>query len=240
MKTKMSIKQTGKNPFSFLAQLAAKIDNWLFLERFFLCLILCMILLIAWYTLFMLPLKTKMNMAEQNLTVTQQSIQKLTEQSKQMSEDAQRKIETDKQKFKELSQETEKLDKQISRLGKTFGGVSEAADLLRTTLDKHPKLRLKNLATLPTVEIIQAGDDPETLVNHGVAIQFIGGYFHTLAYLKELEKSQRQLFWKSLTYHVTQYPDAEVAVTFSLLDKQHKKKRFARSKNFISKGNKAL
>jgi MSHA biogenesis protein MshJ len=60
----------------------------------------------------------------------------------------------------------------------------------------------------------------QNIQQHKLAIEFHANYFDTMAYLKRLERLPWHLYWDSLEYKVTKYPEADVIVQLYILSNQ--------------------
>jgi hypothetical protein len=201
-------------------QLVIRINNWLFIERVFLALTLCIGITLFWYFFLMLPLQRDFRNFSDQLTTAQKDLKGILQQSAKVTEDTEKKIKLQQKQYKDLTQKSRELNNDLAKFQKGFSNISEIATLLRTGLDKYSNLQLKTLATLPSTELVKLKDgDGKPLIQQGITIKFVGGYLDTLAYMQHLEKSEQQMLWKSLSYDISDYPNGEVIITFTLLDK---------------------
>lgn len=91
--------------------------------------------------------------------------------------------------------------------------VTEKQDVDIIDLKKLPEERANEIeAALPLRDIV--------IFKNPLELHFKSNYFSTLMYLNSLEQLPWFIYWDSLNYKVTQYPNADVAVTFYVLSKQ--------------------
>jgi MSHA biogenesis protein MshJ len=84
-------------------------------------------------------------------------------------------------------------------------------DVLQTILDGFKKLRLMNMEKTDNAPI-----NNSSVSQLGVKLTLKGDYLTFLDFLSELEESHWQLFWASLSYTVTNYPEATIVLDIAI------------------------
>jgi len=102
------------------------------------------------------------------------------------------------------------------------------ADLLKRVLHSSKGLQLIELASIEPQALLTLKNKAEdkidtaktTLFSHGVRLQLIGGYFDIVNFLQALEQLPESFYWKTLTYQVKKYPNAEIEIEIYTLSTQ--------------------
>lgn len=111
------------------------------------------------------------------------------------------------------------LNAQKRDLAASFISTHAMVTLLDNLLQSRGSLRLvalEKLAPQPLLKLetaagkpVEPADDIRSMIyRHDLVVDFEGGYFDMLGYLRELEKLP--LFWDSIDYEVASYPQARV------------------------------
>jgi MSHA biogenesis protein MshJ len=124
-----------------------------------------------------------------------------------------------RQQLNTLKGQLSKLKLQINRGEKKFVSPETMTTLLRDMLNKHHRLKLVNLETLPTKPLTET-EQNHSIFRHGLAVTFTGQYFDVYHYLEALESLPWQFYWDNIDYQVKEYPVAEVTLQLYTLSFQ--------------------
>jgi MSHA biogenesis protein MshJ len=121
----------------------------------------------------------------------------------------------------QLQSELDQLDGRLKALTVDLVSPRDMAEVLRELLSRQAGMKLVRLENRPPVELLPAADgDAETadeerpnLYRHPVHIVVSGTYLQAVAYLRDLEKLPRKVFWDELEIVVGDYPQAEISLT---------------------------
>ncbi|GAB4126070.1 MAG: hypothetical protein Fur0040_08580 [Sideroxydans sp.] len=96
------------------------------------------------------------------------------------------------------------------------------AGLLEQMLNRHGRLQLVTLNTLPVSLFIEPKEGAATaqqrqIFKHGVQLTVRGSYPDLLQYLTALEQLPVQMFWGAAKMNVVKYPEAELTLTLYTL-----------------------
>jgi MSHA biogenesis protein MshJ len=118
----------------------------------------------------------------------------------------------------ELKQKTAQIENKLNRLVPP----TQITKLLRNLLANTDGLKVLSVNNEPVKDISIAVDPDEVtdkdeksktyLYEHAATIKLSGNYQEVYDYLTELENTGWELFWDSLRYRVTDYPDAEITL----------------------------
>ncbi len=139
-----------------------------------------------------------------------------------------------KQQINALKIELNRLEGSLNRLSVGLIPANELPQLLKRVLEKIKQLKLQSIRTLPVSQLSLQGEvvsakeiggeatsandaessDVETagVFKHAVEVDLIGGYFETQHFISGLEALPWRLYWDSLEYSVTSYPNAAVSL----------------------------
>ena len=121
-----------------------------------------------------------------------------------------------------LRRQLAESDARLQALQDTLVRPEEMNGLLEHLLARHGGLRLVALKTLPPQSILGAVPREEgkpaperqfDIYRHGVELRLEGSYLELLAYLEQLEKSEKKLLWGPLTLTVVAHPRARLTLT---------------------------
>lgn len=108
-----------------------------------------------------------------------------------------------------------KLDEQLEEQTNELVPPSRMASLLEKVLAKSDKLTLREMRSIPPIQMLQLEEEDTAQTNlyqHGVMLTMQGSYFDIQQYLESIESLQWQFYWKKFSYRVTDYPLAEVDI----------------------------
>lgn len=105
------------------------------------------------------------------------------------------------------------LDKQLTL--KNVVPASYMPILLNSILKLATSVDVISFSSLPPEFLLGENNDNVTdLYSHGVTMGIKGNYFSILSFLKSIEALPDKLYWKSMNYKVTNYPNADVLLEF--------------------------
>ena len=121
----------------------------------------------------------------------------------------------------ELNAVLTQLDKRQLELEQAFAAElqelvlpAQMPILIEQVFQQAKALELVEMSSLAPVNIF--ADNPEmedvALYQHGVKLVFSGRYFDVRNFLAQLERLTSQVYWRSMSYHVSEYPNAEVVI----------------------------
>lgn len=114
-----------------------------------------------------------------------------------------------KQTLRSLREQTTQLDTQLRQQVAGLVTSDQMADLMEQVLKHSGKLSLLSLDTLPAEQLSQ---QQNSYYLHPVQMRLRGKYFDIVDYLRRLEALPAKYYWRSVNYHVTDYPWAEVDI----------------------------
>ena len=108
-----------------------------------------------------------------------------------------------------LKAELARADTEAQALARAFISPAAMVDVMRALLASRRALRLIALETAPATRLFPERDPAApTVFRHELTIEFEGGYFDVLDYLRAL--AGQPLRWDALDYTVQAYPTARV------------------------------
>ena len=121
-----------------------------------------------------------------------------------------------------LTKRVAELDMHLETL---VGGFVEPAmmpALLEDVVAHHKGVTLQRVASLPMEPVRQqdGGEIVPGLYRHAMRVELHGGYFPIRDYLRELEDAPWRFSWRSLNYHVEQFPDAVVVLELETMSRE--------------------
>lgn len=116
-----------------------------------------------------------------------------------------------------LTKEVTSLDEQLKRMTVSLIDPKQMTELVENLLTNNSGLRLISLKSLGAKPLTLNPDngnqsDEGGVYMHGMVIEFEGGYFNTLDYIRTLERLPWQLYWGGIDYRVVDYPVARVSL----------------------------
>lgn len=130
-----------------------------------------------------------------------------------------------KSELQSLRDQIFELDQQLEALSVGLIASDKVPALLQSVLLNMHGLQVVSLKTLPTEAILYDGKSSLSnekklsieLFRHGFELIFEGEFDNTLAFLKGLEKNERQFYWDELTYEIKKSPSARIELTVFIL-----------------------
>jgi len=120
-----------------------------------------------------------------------------------------------------LDQQIAELDAQLEALVGGFVAPAMMPTLLEDVIAHHAGVTLTRIASLPMEPVRQQGGEiVPGLYRHAMRVELRGGYFPIRDYLRELEDAPWRFSWRSLNYHVEQFPEATVVLEIETMSRE--------------------
>jgi MSHA biogenesis protein MshJ len=121
-----------------------------------------------------------------------------------------------------LNDQVAALDSRLEALVGGFVAPSKMPALLEDVVAHHRGVALQRVASLPVEQVRQqgTGETVPGLYRHAMRVELRGGYFAIRDYLKELEDAPWRFSWRSMNYHVEQFPDAVVVLEIETMSRE--------------------
>lgn len=114
-----------------------------------------------------------------------------------------------------------RLEQRQHELGTRFADeLSELVDpaqmpaVMKRLFNRAGRLSLQEMRSLPVVSLFK--DNPKmqgtALYEHGLTLTFTGNYFAVRNFLRDVEQGEDALYWRTLRYEVSDYPQALVTL----------------------------
>jgi MSHA biogenesis protein MshJ len=165
-----------------------------------------------------------------SLTVAQTEVASLRERiASEVAVAAQLQKEIENDPNRRLAQEERALTAQVAgldaQLESLVGGFVEPSMmpvLLEDVVTHHNGVTLTRVASLPVEPVRQqgTGDIVPGLYRHAMRVELRGSYFPIRDYLQELEDAPWRFSWRSLNYHVEQFPNATVVLDLETMSRE--------------------
>ncbi len=186
----------------------------------------------AWTVLFWDDIEAERVGAAQRIEAAQSQLEALDRRSSDAAASAA--SDPDRQSREErdrLVAQIEQLDAELAERASQLITPDEMVGALRQILAEQHGLTLDRLELLAPVSALEEEEDGEAtaavegaarpaLYKHVVEIEYRGGYFDTLRYLRAVERLGWSLYWESLDYEVVTYPEARVRLRLFTLSEQ--------------------
>ncbi len=205
-----------------MRQWAAWLDQRSLRERVLLLAAVLVVGFLAVDVLFFHPLAIRRRLIQEQVATLNTAIAELDRQAADVK--ARGQLDPDREhrlRQRQLNEELGRLDERLKALTVDLISPRDMAGVLREVLTRQKGLKLVRLENLPAVELLPAaenasgaeGEEHINLYRHPVHIVVSGTYLQALAYLRDLEKLPRKLFWDDLEIVVGEYPQAEISLT---------------------------
>jgi MSHA biogenesis protein MshJ len=128
-----------------------------------------------------------------------------------------------------ISGQHKKLNDDIKKLNENLGVFADdivspemVTHLLKDSLGKQSGLTLSSLKSRSPERLTGKNAKDKHLFENNINLAFHGNYFSTINYLEGLKKTPWRIFWDSLDYRVTNYPDAKINLKFHVISEGEK------------------
>ncbi len=184
------------------------------------------VIYLLWSFLLLEPLKARKLALNREMITINTQIKKLSEQSEKIIADAKEDEGAEViERAMQLRQHAKVLNQRLGILTSDLITPEQMISALRLMLVQQPGLVLKSLETSPAEAVKTDAKAQSQIANsgiyrHEITLVLAGDYFSTLNYLKDLENLGWSLFWDSLDYKVTLYPEANVTIKLHTLSNE--------------------
>lgn len=170
------------------------------------------------YALFTLllfnPIGEKNDELRKEVTTTSNEIKKTEDQLKFLNEIPNTPIYKD---WVKQNQQYQSLKKEYAAL-LTTSTKERWEEIIRTILASHPNINMVSISQLPETTYASANAKAnDHIYEQQMRLIISGNFVDIVAYLQALEKALINIHWNSLDYKVTEYPNADVTMEFSIL-----------------------
>ncbi len=111
----------------------------------------------------------------------------------------------------------EELNEKLGGYTAELIGPGEMARVLQGVLQSQDNLRLIQVHNLAPEALSTYEDDEVVFYKHGLELEFEGGYFACLEYLKQIEALPWRFYWQVLELEVLDYPLNRIRIEVSTL-----------------------
>lgn len=201
-----------------LESLQTRMDALTLRERVCVFVTALVVLVTAWYLVFMEPLAQRADRLSSEIDTLSTRV-----------EAANRNLDALVLQLSGTGSETNNrlalIQRRIDEVNETLGDYAaelidptEMAQVLEGVLEKQTRLRLVRMRNLGGEVLSATGEeDGATLYKHGLEIEFEGGYMACLEYLTELEALPWRLYWQLLELESQEYPTNLIRIHVSTL-----------------------
>lgn len=118
------------------------------------------------------------------------------------------------QRIANLNQRIEALDQEFATQMRELVPAQQMPLVIDQMLQQAKSLKLQEFASIPPVSVFENDEQNADLplYQHGVRFVFEGRYAEVLSYLENVEAFPWQVYWRSLDYQVSEYPNATITL----------------------------
>ena len=201
-----------------LESLQTRMDELTLRERVFVFITALVVLVTAWYLVFMQPLAQRADRLRSEIGTLATRVEAVN-----------RNLDTLVLQLSGTGSETSNrlalIQRRIDEVNETLGDYgaelidpTEMAHVLEGVLERQTKLRLVRMRNLGGEVLSATGEeDGATLYKHGLEIEFEGSYLACLEYLTELEALPWRLYWQLFELESQEYPSNLIRIHVSTL-----------------------
>ena len=203
-------------------RLATRFDQLTLRERLFILIAVLVLLQMGWSQLLWQPQVDEQQRLDRAIAENTTALQLLDVKLKGVV----RRAQTDpdialRKQLAGVDAQLQRLDRQIRDAAASLIGPEQMARLLEQLLAREGELRLIGLQNLPPRPLIVPKESKQpvkdaiegplpNVYRHDFIIEFEGGFFATLNYLKSLEALPDKFFWDNIDFSVQEYPRARI------------------------------
>lgn len=212
-----------------LKQWMDRIDAMSLRERALIFGMLAVVVISLGFTFAIDPLTARQKILDQQLQQQRAQIQALQAQMQTMIDAVKNDPDApNRARLAALQQQAAAARAELAGAGQGFVAPRDMSPLLRDLLGRNPRLKLvsmKSLAPSP-ISATPAADgkaaavadskpntDLPQLYKHGIEVTIEGNYADLVAYLSEIERMSRRVYWGGAQLAVEQYPVSRLTVT---------------------------
>lgn len=119
-----------------------------------------------------------------------------------------------RQEITQLQVSANNAQQSIER-SETLQEVAQRKAFLNTVLNTSKSLKMQSLTTKEPRKVFETGCI--ALYEHAIEATFVGTYFETLAFVRELQNRHPNVIWARFDYQVQGYPQGQVTLEWHLL-----------------------
>jgi MSHA biogenesis protein MshJ len=195
----------------------AKVDKMNLRERLLVFATGLMLLGSIWYLGLMEPLSKQIKNDRNEITAVQQRINSINESLEIQARAASGGTIGYQEQFALIQRRLEELNDKLGGYTAELIGPGEMARVLQGVLKEQSNLRLIHIQNLSPVPVAATDATDAIFYKHGLEIEFEGGYFACLEYLKEIEALPWRLYFQILELEVIKYPQNRIRLEVSTL-----------------------
>jgi hypothetical protein len=201
----------------WLKKFQQELDNKPTYVRIILFVLLIIVTYLIWKTIFWRGLQTHTESISKQKIIAVKTISTLKTAIIKAQQEHHKSTQHSKDQ-KKLAQQKQELQKKLMAERKEFVSRDDVTNILKELIAKKHDLKLLNL------QISQPQDlgliiSKFRILDQKIDMTFIGNYFSTLDYLKEIEALHWPILWNKLSYRVTKHPQAEIKLTIHTFSK---------------------
>ncbi len=195
----------------------AKVDKMDLRQRLLVFSTGLLLLASIWYAGLMEPLNKQIKNNRTEIAAAQQRIESINQNLEIQARAASGGTIGYQEQFALIQRRLEELNEKLGGYTAELIGPGEMARVLQGVLKEQSNLRLTRIHNL-SPEPVAAFDGTDAIFyKHGLEIEFEGGYFACLEYLKEIEALPWRLYWQILELEVLEYPHNRIRLEISTL-----------------------
>jgi len=197
--------------------LQKKLDDLQLRERLLVVGTGMLLLASAWYLGLMQPVAKQIENTRTEIEVVHKRIDSVNQNLEIQALHASGGADQYREQFTQLQRRLEDLNAKLVGYTAELIGPAEMAHVLHGVLKEQSNLRLIRVRNLSPVALSTSDDADTVFYKHGLELEFEGGYFACLEYLKELEALPWRLYWEVLEIEVLEYPLNRIRLEVSTL-----------------------
>lgn len=198
-------------------QLQTKLDEMNTRERLLVFATAMMLVVSLWYLGLMEPLTKELKRNRSEITAVQQRIKSINENLEIQAREASGGTIGYQEQFALIQRRLDELNDTLGGYTAELIGPGDMARVLQGVLKEQSNLRLIRVNNLTPEPIALSKDADAIFYKHGLQIEFEGGYFACLEYLKEIEALPWRFYWQVLEIEVLDYPLNRIRLEVSTL-----------------------
>lgn len=192
-----------------LEKLRERVDGLSLRERLLVFLAVAAVVAFIWNQLFLQPLMQQWDQTEADIEEVRGRIADTNDTLSEIVAAADRDPDAEnRERLAELEDEIDELDAEIEEVTGEMIDPRRMAEVLERILEREEGLELVRVESLAARPLLDE-EDTRGLGNvyqHGMRLEFEGGYMDVLRYLRRLEDMDSRLFWSELELISEQHP----------------------------------
>jgi MSHA biogenesis protein MshJ len=174
----------------------------------------------AWYLVLWVPVSFQQQYAEQKVAEQEVQKKKVFEEIRSMAlGNSIDKNQAEIQHLETLKKQQATLEHQIKDYTDQFVPAEQRDEVLREVMIGNPGLTRQTLknTSIHTIGSIVVNGKTRPIQQENTTLVISGNYFAVIQYLQHITTLPWQVFFESLQYEVTRYPEAKVTLNFYTL-----------------------